>query len=194
VGLYGGSFDPAHEGHAHVAETALRRLRLDRVIWLISPGNPLKGAAESDLAERLAGARALARGRRMIVSDAERRLGERHTLMTVRRLKARFPAARFVLVIGADNLAGFHAWRGWTEILAEVPVAVVSRRVAGRRTQAAARFAPLARRFAHARLPQSAAARLVGSPPPAWVFLTARFHAQSSTSLRAAARKRANMC
>ena len=84
VGLYGGSFNPAHEGHAHVAETARRRLQLDRVIWLVSPQNPLKAAHETaPLETRLAAARAIARGRSMIVSDAETRLGSQYTIDTI---------------------------------------------------------------------------------------------------------------
>src|ERR1700742_866487 len=128
VGLYGGSFNPAHEGHAHVAETARRRLNLDRVIWLVSPQNPLKARHETaDLAERMAGAHGLAHGRHMIVTDVEERLGSAYTIDTVRALKARFPGVKFVWVMGADSLASFHRWRGWTQIMREGPVAVVSR-------------------------------------------------------------------
>ncbi len=183
VGLYGGSFNPAHEGHAHVARVAMRRLALDRVIWLVSPGNPLKPEAEAqELDDRLTGARKLARGRRMLVSDAERRLGVRYSLDTVRRLKSRFPAVRFVFIIGADNLAGFRAWRGWTRLMAEVPLAVVARRTEG----AEVRFSSLARRFAGARQPESAARRLADAAPPAWIYLTAPLHPASSTKLRKA--------
>ena len=118
IGLYGGSFNPAHEGHAHVAETARRRLRLDRVIWLVSPQNPLKTRHETaSLAERIAGARALAKGPGMIVADIETGLGSAYTIDTVRALKARFPGVRFVWIMGADSLAGFHRWRGWTQIM-----------------------------------------------------------------------------
>ena len=128
VGLYGGSFNPAHEGHAHVAETAKRRLDLDKVIWLVSPQNPLKPSHETaDLAARMASARSFARGPDMIVSDIESRLGSQYTIDIIRVLKARFPGVRFVWVMGADSLAGFHRWRGWTQIMHEVPVAVVSR-------------------------------------------------------------------
>jgi len=180
VGLYGGSFNPAHDGHAHVARTALKRLGLDRIVWLVSPGNPLKGATGEGLERRLAGAKARAHGRRMIVSDAERRLGSRYTLDTVRRLKARFPGVRFVWIMGADNLATFHAWRGWTDILREVPVAVISRpggSVEGR-------LSPVARRFAAARLPSGAARRLATAAPPAWIYLGAPLNPASSTVVR----------
>lgn len=183
VGLFGGSFDPAHPGHAHVAETALLRLGLDRVVWLVSPQNPLKGRAGSrPLAQRLAGAARQARGPRMIVSDAEARLGVRFTVDTVRALKARHPGVRFVWLMGADNLASFHRWRGWTDIMAEVPVAVVARPGSLRN----ARFAPAARRFARDRWPSRRGRLLPGAAAPAWMVLRAPLNPESSTRLRAA--------
>ncbi|WP_372782009.1 nicotinate-nucleotide adenylyltransferase [Phenylobacterium sp.] len=181
VGLYGGSFNPAHEGHAHVAETARRRLGLDRVIWLVSPQNPLKTNHETaDLAERMAGARALAKGPGMIVSDAETRLGSAYTIDTVRALKRRFPGVKFVWIMGADSLASFHRWRGWTQIMREVPVAVVSRPWISLKS----RFSPAALRFARFRRRSTAAVTLADSKPPAWAFLFGRFNFQSSTALR----------
>ena len=181
VGLFGGSFNPAHEGHAHVAETARRRLRLDRVIWLVSPQNPLKSRHETaDLAERMAGARRLARGPGMVVTDLETRLGSAYTIDTVRALQARFPRVKFVWIMGADSLASFHRWRGWTQIMREVPVAVVSRPWIALKS----RFAPAARRFARFRISSSQAATLPGSRPPAWVFLVGPLNFQSSTVLR----------
>ncbi len=181
VGLYGGSFNPAHEGHAHVAETAKRRLNLDRVIWLVSPQNPLKAAHETaDLKHRMAGARALAKGPGMVVSEVETRLGSAYTIDTVRALKQRFPGVKFVWIMGADSLASFHRWRGWTQIMREVPVAVVSRPWISLKS----RFSPAALRFARFRRPSSAAIRLPGAKTPAWVFLYGRFNFQSSTALR----------
>lgn len=181
VGLFGGSFNPAHEGHAHVAETARRRLKLDRVIWLVSPQNPLKPAHETaGLARRMAGAGVFANQRGMIVSDAETRIGSQYTIDTVRALKARYPGVRFVWIMGADSLATLHRWRGWTQIMREVPVAVVSRPWIALR----ARFSPAARRFARFRRPSSQAALLPTMTPPAWVFLRGRYNFQSSTALR----------
>ena len=181
VGLYGGSFNPAHEGHAHVAETARQRLGLDRVIWLVAPQNPLKSSAETQpLDARLAGARALARDRGMIVSDVEARLGTRYTLDTVLALKARFPGVRFVWIMGADSLAGFHRWRGWTQIMRALPVAVVSRPWISLKS----RSSPAARRFAAARIPFGRAKSLADHPAPAWVFLYGPLNFQSSTALR----------
>jgi nicotinate-nucleotide adenylyltransferase len=181
VGLFGGSFNPSHAGHAHVAETARKRLKLDRVIWLVSPQNPLKPSHETDaVARRTAGAAALARGPGTIVSDLEARIGSRYTLDTLRVLRARFPGVHFVWIMGADSLAGFHRWRGWTQIMRQVPVAVVSRPWISLKS----RFSPAARRFAHARLTSSQAASLVTAQPPAWTFLRAPLNFQSSTALR----------
>lgn len=181
VGLYGGSFNPAHEGHAHVAETARKRLKLDHVIWLVSPQNPLKSSHETaSLAERMAGVRRYARGRSMIVSAAETRIGSAYTIDTLRVLKARFPGVRFVWIMGADSLAGFHRWRGWTEIMRGAPVAVVSRPWISLKS----RFSPAARRFARSRRPISQAPLLPGAAPPRWVFLTGPLNFQSSTALR----------
>jgi nicotinate-nucleotide adenylyltransferase len=181
VGLYGGSFNPAHEGHAHVAETALERLGLDVVIWLVSPQNPLKAPHETEALEaRMHGAAAQARGRRMIVSDAERRIGSRYTIDTLRVLKARFPGVHFVWIMGGDSLAGFHAWRGWIQILHEVPVAVVARPGYELRS----RFSPAARRFAWARIRSAAAKRLPLLHTPAWVYLRGPLNHASSTARR----------
>ncbi len=181
VGLFGGSFNPPHEGHAHVAETAKRRLNLDRVIWLVSPQNPLKSGRETaDLAQRMAQTRAIANEPGMIVSDLEARLGSAYTIDTIRWLKARFPGVKFVWIMGADSLATFHRWRGWTQIMREVPVAVVSRPWISLKS----RFSPAARRFAAARLPTHQARLLADKRPPAWAFLFGRFNFLSSTMLR----------
>jgi len=181
VGLLGGSFNPAHEGHAHVAETALARLDLDRVIWLVSPQNPLKDAKETaSLEARAASARAMARGRQMVVSTAESRLGVRYTLDTIRILKRRNPGVRFVWVMGADNLATFHRWRGWVQIMHEVPVVVVSRPWSGLKS----RFSPAARRFAAARIPSARSRLLPYAKPPAWSYLRGPLNFVSSTAIR----------
>jgi len=187
VGLLGGSFNPAHEGHAHVARTALARLGLDRVIWLVSPQNPLKSAhGTASLGERMAGARRLASGPRMIVSDLEARLGSRYTIDVVRTLRARYPGVRFVWLMGADNLAAFHLWRGWQEIARLVPICVVARPG----WTLAARLSPMAKRFGSARRPASEARRLAQMQPPAWIYLTAPLNFASSTAIRARAARR----
>ena len=186
VGLFGGSFNPAHDGHAHVAETALKRLGLDKVIWLVSPQNPLKPTQDSaSLAARMASARAQARGPDMIVSDAERRFGSRYTIDILRILKTRYPGVRFVWVMGGDNLGTLHSWRGWVNIMREMPVAVIARPG----TEIKSRFSVAARRFAFAKIPSRSALTLAGRPPPAWVYLRAPLNFTSSTALRARLRK-----
>lgn len=187
VGLFGGSFNPAHDGHAHVAETAMRRLGLDRVIWLVSPQNPLKDARDSaPLAERMASAREAARlaadGRSMIVSDFETRAGTQWTVDTLRALTARYPGVRFVWLMGSDNLAGFHKWRGWTDIMRMMPMAVIARPG----SLHLSRTSPAAARFAPARIPSSRARLLPDLEAPAWTWLTAPLNPRSSTALRAA--------
>jgi nicotinate-nucleotide adenylyltransferase len=129
----------------------------------------------------MAGARAYAKGPGMIVSDAETRLDSQYTIDIVRALKARFPGVHFVWVMGADSLASFHRWRGWTQILHELPVAIVSRPWISLKS----RFAPAARRYAGFRIPSAQAASLPGRTPPAWVFLPGPLNFQSSTALRA---------
>jgi nicotinate-nucleotide adenylyltransferase len=182
VGLFGGSFNPAHDGHAHVAETALQRLDLDRVVWLVSPQNPLKEAAQTaPLAERMASARSVAPGPRMIVSDFETRAGTRWTIDTLRALKARHPGVRFVWLMGSDNLESFHRWRGWTDIIRMMPVAVVAR--PGSLLES--RAAPAARRFAGHRVSSREARLLARMEAPAWTYLRAPLNPSSSTALRA---------
>ena len=180
VGLFGGSFDPAHEGHAHVARTARTRLGLDKVIWLVAPQNPLKRGRPADLAQRMAAVRRLAAGPSAVVSDVEARLGVRYTLDLVRILKARFPGVHFVWIMGADSLAGFHRWRGWADILRLVPVLVVARPGA----VLGAGLPPAARRFGAARRPPRLARSLPLAAPPAWIYLPAPLHHASSTELR----------
>jgi nicotinate-nucleotide adenylyltransferase len=181
VGVLGGSFNPAHAGHRHLAETARVRLGLDRVLWLVTPQNPLKGAGAAPLHERMASAREQAKGPLMIVSDAEARIGRTYTYDTLLALQARHPGVRFVWLMGADNLAGFHRWRGWIDILRRFPVAVVSRPG----SMLSSRFAPAAGRFAHARIPSEAASTLARRPVPAWVYITGPLNPLSSTELRA---------
>lgn len=181
IGLLGGTFDPAHRGHRHIAETAQERLALDRVWWMATPQNPLKPKA-TPLAARVASARGQARGRKHLVTDFEARLGLTYSIDTVRALKRLYPGVHFVLVLGADNLATFRQWRNWRGIAAALPIAVVSRPMTGVRARFAPPFAQMPR------LPSERAARLALTPAPVWTFLTARFSFHSSTLLRARAR------
>jgi nicotinate-nucleotide adenylyltransferase len=183
VGLFGGSFNPAHDGHAHVAETAMRRLDLDRVVWLVSPQNPLKSNHETaPLAVRMASARGVAAtvGPAMIVSDFETRAGTQWTVDTLRVLKARYPGVQFVWLMGSDNLASFHRWRGWTDIMHLMPVAVIARPG----SQLDSRTAPAASRYARFRIPAPRAGLLPSLQAPAWTYLTAPLNPRSSTAIR----------
>lgn len=175
IGLFGGSFDPAHEGHAHVAETALKRLQLNQVWWLVTPQNPLK-ADSAPLARRIASARAMARGPKMKVTGFEAAHHFHYTYQTVRALKRWFPQTQFVLIVGGDSLQNFRHWRRWEEVMRAVPLAIVSRPGA----DAKARLAKPAYVFAKARRGPPALLKA----PPAWTFLNARHHPQSSTVIR----------
>ncbi|WP_208642393.1 nicotinate-nucleotide adenylyltransferase [Methylobacterium terrae] len=182
VGLYGGSFNPAHAGHRHVSRLALRRLALDRVWWLVSPGNPLKDRSGlPGPAARAAGARAVAADPRIAVTDFEAVLGVRYTVETLRWLTDRHPEVRFVWIMGADSLASFHRWRGWREIAARMPFAVIDR--PGYTLKAMA--SPAARALSGARIDERAAPTLAEREPPAWVFLHGPRNSLSSTALRA---------
>jgi nicotinate-nucleotide adenylyltransferase len=184
IGLLGGSFNPAHQGHRHIARQALRRLRLDQVWLLVSPGNPLKQqTGMGSAAARLQSARAIADGRRIIATDIETHLHTRYTLDTLRILQKRFPLARFVWLMGADNLSQLPRWRGWMGIARTVPFAVLPRPT----YSAAARAGQAARRLAHARRAPRQASVLADLEAPAWVFLDGRENALSATALRQAA-------
>ena len=181
VGLLGGSFNPAHAGHRHISLEALKRLRLDRVWWLVSPQNPLKAeAGMAPLAERVAVAAAVADHPRIAVTSLETAFGTRYTVDTVRALKRRFPAADFVWLMGADNLRQLPRWRRWEQLFREVPIAVFAR--APYHASAASGMAAL--RFARARLRAERAALLAGGKPPLWCYLPVRRHPASATEIR----------
>ncbi|PRX37627.1 nicotinate-nucleotide adenylyltransferase [Meinhardsimonia xiamenensis] len=180
VGLLGGSFDPPHQGHVHITREALKRFGLDEVWWLVSPGNPLKPEAPATLERRMAAARAIMRHPRVRITDIEARLGTRYTAETLHKLLPHYRGMRFVWLMGADNLAGFHRWERWEEIMCMLPVGVIARpgeRIAARRSPAALRF----RRY---RLPAARARLLADCPPPAWCFINIPMTDLSSTAIR----------
>ncbi|RNF33381.1 nicotinate-nucleotide adenylyltransferase [Paracoccus methylarcula] len=180
VGLLGGSFDPAHEGHAHITEFALRRFGLDRVWWLVSPGNPLKEHGPARMDERLAAARQVMRHPRVEITDIEARLGTRMTADTIAGLQRLCPAVQFVWLMGSDNLVQFDQWDRWSEIAARVPIGVLARpgsRLAARQSRAA-------QIMRAARLPEAYARLLPMMKPPAWVLLNLPMSPLSSTMIR----------
>lgn len=183
IGLFGGSFNPAHEGHLHISQTALRALALDEIWWLVSPQNPLKSPRNmAPLTERVTSARALARDRRIKVSTFEVEHGLTFTADTVKALKRRFPCARFLWLMGADNLPGFTRWRRWAEIYRSVPIAIFARHPYAPRVYASVPSL----RFIRRRIAPRRARRLADYAPPAWTFFHCRLHAASATAIRAA--------
>jgi nicotinate-nucleotide adenylyltransferase len=183
IGLLGGSFNPAHEGHRHVSLEALRRLGLDEVWWLVSPQNPLKdGVDMAPLTVRLARARQMARHPRIRVEAPELALGTRYTRDTVRALRRLYPRARFVWLMGADILPQLVDWEGWRTLFATVPLAAFAR--PGWSYPALASAAP--RAFDRYRVGAAQARTLAGRQPPAWSFIPCRTDSRSATAIRAA--------
>jgi nicotinate-nucleotide adenylyltransferase len=181
VGLLGGSFNPPHVAHRAISLFAIKRLKLDRVWWLVTPGNPLKQhGALPDLDERSEAARAMANDPRIDVSCLEAVIGTRYTVDTITYLRRRASGLRFVWIMGADNLAQFHRWQNWRRIASEVPIAVIDRPPQSFRALAA----PAAQALARYRLPENQAGRLADQRAPAWVFLTGMKLNLSSTGLR----------
>jgi nicotinate-nucleotide adenylyltransferase len=181
VGLLGGSFNPAHEGHLAISLEAIRRLRLDRIWWLVSPQNPLKSRDEmADLPARLASAQAIAANHpKILVTDLEQKLGTQYTVDTVRRL-TRSGRQDFVWLIGADNLLQLPAWRDWKGLLNLIAIAVFDREPYSYKALAGR----VARAYAHCRIDPERASELIGSDPPAWVYFRLRRHRVSSTAIR----------
>ena len=181
IGLLGGSFNPPHQGHALVTRLALTRLGLDRVWWLVTPGNPLKSQAElAAVTERVEAARRLIGGPKVAITDIESQIGARYTYETLAWLVRRAPGVRFVWLMGADNLRQFHLWRQWRTIADLVPIAVIDRpgsTLSAMSSQAAIALGPW-------RVPERDALRLADRRPPAFLFLHGPRSELSSSRLR----------
>jgi nicotinate-nucleotide adenylyltransferase len=187
IGLFGGTFDPPHAAHRSACLLAMKRLGLDRVWWLVTPGNPLKDTdGLAPLAVRVVAARRLAHHPRIDVTDLEAQIGTPYTYETVRYLVRRCPQVHFVWIMGADNLRSFHRWQRWRGIARLVPIAVVDR--LGPSLYASAGVAGQA--LAYARVPETAAKILPERTPPAWIYLHGLKSPLSSTALRAARKLR----
>ena len=181
VGLFGGSFNPAHQGHRAASLLALRRLRLDCIWWLVSPGNPLKDKRElAPLPVRIEAAREIAAHPRIKISGIETAIGTTYSFETIAYLKRRCPGVHFVWIMGADNLAGFHRWKRWRDLINLAPIAIIDRPGSTLRSMSSR----AGRILAPYRLSENAAARLADAQPPAFVFLHGPRSALSSTALR----------
>ncbi len=181
VGLLGGSFNPAHEGHLHITKEAITRIGLDQVWWLVSPQNPLKpqkGMAPFE--KRFASAQAAAQHPAIRVTDIEVKLGTYYTAATLMQLLGSGPDLRFVWIMGADNLVQLPAWKKWEWIMQNIPVAVMARPGFER----AAPLGKAAKRFEKYRLSHEDARLLPDQEPPAWVFLPIPLHPASATQIR----------
>ncbi|MCV3238956.1 nicotinate-nucleotide adenylyltransferase [Mesorhizobium sp. ZC-5] len=185
VGLFGGSFNPPHGGHALVAEIALRRLALDQLWWMVTPGNPLKNTRElASLSERLRQSEEIARDPRIKVTAFELRHHVRYTADTLALVKARNPGVDFVWIMGADNLKDFHRWQRWRQIAMTFPIAVIDRPG----STLSFLSSVVAKTFDYARVDEGDAPRLARMKAPAWTFIHGPRSSLSSTALRKAAR------
>ena len=181
IGLLGGSFDPPHLGHLHISEQALRRFGLDRVWWLVSPGNPLKKDGPAPMSRRAKAARELIDNPNIEVTDFEAQVGTRYTAETIIALYSHYPRTRFVWLMGADNLAQFHLWDSWQWIMENIPIGVIAR--PGDRM--GARISPAAKRFERYRIPGKSSRLLANAAPPTWCFINVPMMKMSSTAIRA---------
>lgn len=189
VGLFGGSFNPPHSGHVHVCDQALRRLQLDQIWWLVTPGNPLKDTSDlAPLADRIAACEAITPDPRMKITACEMAMPTRYTADTLAQITLRNPTVSFVWIMGADNLGQFHRWERWRDIAATMPFVVVDR-PGSTMALHSAMAAQALRRY---RVDEADADRLSTMPPPAWTFLHGPRNALSSTQLRARAKAKAS--
>jgi nicotinate-nucleotide adenylyltransferase len=182
IGLLGGSFNPPHSGHRAASLIALRRLKLDYVWWLVSPGNPLKDPRDlQPLPARLTAARKVARHPRIVVTGLEGDIGTPYTVETLDFLKRRCRGVRFVWLMGADSLFAFHRWKHWHRIIDLVPIAVIDRPGATLK----AMHSPAGEVLARFRRQEAQASTLSSSAPPAFTYLHGPRSSLSSTELRA---------
>ena len=187
IGLFGGTFNPPHEAHRAASMLAMKKLGLDRIWWLVTPGNPLKeNSSLPPLAARIEAARKVAASPRIDVTGIEAELGTQFTFDTVKRLRERRPGVDFVFIVGADNLAHLHRWERWGDLLHKIPLAVVDRP----EFELSSLAAPAAVAFGRFRVTESKARTIPRLAPPAWVFLRGLKSELSSTALRRMRTKR----
>ena len=181
IGLLGGSFNPAHDGHLEISQIALDVLRLDQVWWMVSPGNPLKD--KNDMApfcERFSSAENIAKDPNIIVTDIESEMDTQFTIDTLKGLKTKFPKTSFIWLMGADNLAQFDQWKDWKEIANTVPFAIFNRPS----YSSANETSVAATELKDYRIESSEAHTLYNLKPPAWVYYQKTDNPLSSTEIR----------
>ena len=180
IGLLGGSFDPPHSGHVHITNQALQTLSLNKIWWLVSPGNPLKPKGPLSLIKRVNECKKIVQNPNVVVSDIEVRLNTYFTAHTLRKLFTLYPRARFVWLMGADNLTNFHNWEEWTWIMENIPLGIMARpgeQVKAGLSQTALRY----RRF---RVNSYNASAIPFMRAPAWSLLGGPMRDVSSTKIR----------
>ena len=181
IGLLGGSFNPPHEGHKLISEIALKQLNLDKIWWLVSPGNPIKCHDNLEqLSKRVAAAKAMATNKHIEITAFEAGLPTNYTAHTIKFLKRRYRGVHFVWLMGADNLLTFHKWQHWQDIFINIPLAVLDRPTYRLKAMAS----PAAHKFKPYQLDQAKARHLSTAKPPAWIYLTHKLSSLSSTKLR----------
>lgn len=181
IGLFGGSFNPPHAGHVLVADIALRRLALDQLWWMVTPGNPLKSTRElAPLGQRVERSEAITPNPRIKVTAFEAAHHIRYTADTLALVRARNPGVDFVWIMGADSLRDFHRWERWREIMMTFPIAVIDRPGATLSFLSSI----VARTFDYARVDEADAPRLARMKAPAWTFIHGPRSTLSSTAIR----------
>ena len=180
IGLLGGSFDPPHEGHVHISKMALKIFNLSKLWWLVSPGNPIKDKKPSNISNRLLASKRIMEHPSVIITDIEEVLKTKFTFQTLIQIKKLYPGARFVWVMGADNLINFHHWKNWDWIMKNIPIGVMARP----RDQIKAGLSPAATQFSKYRLPKEKSLLLPYLSPPVWTLVTGSMKNISSTKLR----------
>ena len=180
IGLLGGSFDPAHEGHVHITKEALKRFKLDQVWWLISPKNPLKAKNPNTVSQRIKEAKLLFSHPRVVITDLEIQLTTQYTSDTILKLKKLYPGVSFVWLMGADNIPSFNLWKNWKKIMREVPIGVVDRPGSNYAT----RKNKMTESFKGEKIPGTHSKLLAFTEPPAWCYISTSLNHTSSSQIR----------
>ena len=180
IGILGGSFDPPHEGHVHITRIAIKIFNLSRLWWLVSPGNPIKDTAPSDINKRFLASKKIMKHPLVSITDIEKKLQTKFTFETLIKIKKLYPGTRFVWLMGADNLVNFHHWENWDWIMKNVPVGVLARP----KEQIKAGLSPAATKFRKYRLPKEKSFLLPYLSPPIWTLVTGPMRNISSSKLR----------